>query len=102
MLNCVFFAKSAHRINRAINFFDLQTVVAVAMLVRRFDFQLAVGAPPVSNLQNHRQLPFIYNHCYVLLVQPIAQSKRASFSLFAGQDDYWRNYPHHRRSENDS
>lgn len=30
-------------------FFDLQTVVAVAMLVRRFDFQLAIGAPPVSN-----------------------------------------------------
>lgn len=29
---------------------DMQTVVAVAMLARRFDFQLALGAPPVSNL----------------------------------------------------
>lgn len=31
-------------------FTDLQAVVAVAMLVRRFDFQMALGAPPVSDL----------------------------------------------------
>ncbi|KAL0402577.1 UNVERIFIED_CONTAM: protein LUTEIN DEFICIENT 5, chloroplastic [Sesamum latifolium] len=29
-------------------FASFETVVAVAMLVRRFDFQLALGAPPVS------------------------------------------------------
>lgn len=29
-------------------FIYLQNIVAVAMLVRRFDFQMALGAPPVS------------------------------------------------------
>ncbi|PPS06244.1 hypothetical protein GOBAR_AA14393 [Gossypium barbadense] len=30
------------------SYFDVQTVVAVAMLVRRFNFQMALGAPPVE------------------------------------------------------
>ena len=28
----------------------MQTIVALAMLVRQFNFQLAVGAPPVSSM----------------------------------------------------
>lgn len=41
---------------------DVQTVVAVAMLVRRFNFQMALGAPPVS------KLPCTFCSCLQLLL----------------------------------